>query len=360
MKVTSSASSTSLNQPVIDIKICKSGTANSASPTCITISNILVDTGSYGLRISSSAISNAALLSTPVIAPNSSNQVMECAQFGSGYIWGGIYKVDLQLGSSFALTASNLNIQVGDSTTNGSSNCSQSAGSDLSIRNNLGANGIIGIGALLQDTSSATYYSCTTSGSCATLTPDTSNGLFNPISQLSYGSGTYNNGYVVDFSGTSTTTPSGSTQGVLTYGINTFTNNQPASSAQVIKLNSSLEFTTTYNSSRLTSIVDTGSNALFFNTSAMSACQTDNAFYCGSLTNQTAILSDYRQNSISITFNVSSYDPSKQVQPQLGGSTGSFGLGFDWGLPFFFGKTIYFGIQEQSNSLNQTAPFFMF
>jgi hypothetical protein len=67
------------NAPCVSVTICQPSTNN-----CQTISDILVDTGSYGLRVFSSVL---AVATTPV-TDGAAHPIAECAQFGSGNDWG--------------------------------------------------------------------------------------------------------------------------------------------------------------------------------------------------------------------------------------------------------------------------------
>jgi len=60
---------------------------------CQTISGVLVDTGSSGLRILSSVLS----LSLPHQTSSNSNPVAECVQFQDGYTWGPVELADIKL-----------------------------------------------------------------------------------------------------------------------------------------------------------------------------------------------------------------------------------------------------------------------
>lgn len=67
-----------------------------STSNCTTVDHILVDTGSTGLRILSSALSTSfinALTSVTV----SGNQLEECAQCVSSYLWGTVKKADLYM-----------------------------------------------------------------------------------------------------------------------------------------------------------------------------------------------------------------------------------------------------------------------
>ena len=84
-----------------------------SSSTCQTISDVLVDTGSYGLRLLSSAGGGALTLSlTPQNASNG-NPVGECAGFVSGFTWGPIKMADVSMAGE---TAKNIPVQVIDPT----------------------------------------------------------------------------------------------------------------------------------------------------------------------------------------------------------------------------------------------------
>ena len=72
-----------------DVTICVPGTSN-----CQTISNVLVDSGSEGLRLLSSAVS----LTLPAVTDNSSNGLQECSGFADGsYVWGPVVSADIQM-----------------------------------------------------------------------------------------------------------------------------------------------------------------------------------------------------------------------------------------------------------------------
>ena len=127
------------NQAFVTLEICLPQTTN-----CQSIPHILVDTGSYGLRLLSSA------LSTPLIQTQINNgPLAECTHFISGFTWGGIYTADVKLGNQ---TAAAVPIQVIDGNyAQIPSSCSIGGGASLNTQTTLGANGILGIGSFEQD-----------------------------------------------------------------------------------------------------------------------------------------------------------------------------------------------------------------
>ena len=83
-----------------------------ATSDCQTIDGILVDTGSFGLRILSSAGGGALNLSLPQQKASNGN-VGECALFVSGYTWGSVNTADVMIAGE---EASNVPVQVIDPT----------------------------------------------------------------------------------------------------------------------------------------------------------------------------------------------------------------------------------------------------
>ena len=75
--------------------ICRSGTA-----ACESISGILIDTGSFGLRIFGQV--NHLTLTTET-APNG-NPIAECVPFGSLSTWGRVAYADVKLGGEPAIS----------------------------------------------------------------------------------------------------------------------------------------------------------------------------------------------------------------------------------------------------------------
>src|ERR1039457_998869 len=93
------------NKPTVSVTVCTPGTS-----ICQTINNILLDTGSYGLRIFKQTPLNVSLLQVTV----ASGPLAECISYldGSGD-WGPVQIADVVLGGE---TASNVPIQVVDAT----------------------------------------------------------------------------------------------------------------------------------------------------------------------------------------------------------------------------------------------------
>src|SRR5690606_21145320 len=80
-----------VNLLLTSVTICTPG----SSSQCQTIPDVLVDTGSFGLRIMASALNGDA---TPTIVRNNANvPLFECARFADGLTWGAIERVDVRM-----------------------------------------------------------------------------------------------------------------------------------------------------------------------------------------------------------------------------------------------------------------------
>lgn len=323
------------------VTVCIPGTSN-----CQTIDNVLVDTGSTGLRILSSALTIALPQQT-----SGTSSVVECYPFVSGNTWGPVQTADVELAGE---KASSVPIQViGESSFNPSGICTAPQ-DDL---DSLGANGILGVGLFAQDcgnpscpASADVYYDCTTSGTCTAATETSAQELQNPVSLFT----TDNNGVILELpqvTGDEEATLSGS----LVFGIGTESNNA-LGSATIYTADQYGNFTTTYNGTAYPdSFIDSGSNGYFFLDSALSGiaeCTDEPDFYCPATTaNFSATNQGGNGKSGAISFSVANADTlfgaSDFAYSELGGISGtSAPYYFDWGLPFFFGRNVYTGLQS--------------
>jgi hypothetical protein len=117
-----------------------------------------------------------------------------------------------------------------------------------------------------------------------------------------------------------------------------------------------------------TGIFDSGSSAMFFSDSSLSipSCtQPDLAFlYCPAspLNFSTTNTELSGPPSSLVSFQIA--DPRALLSSgnaaisNMGGPAFSMGL-FDWGLPFFFGRTVYVGLSGQTSVLG-TGPFWAY
>jgi hypothetical protein len=142
------------------VTVCVPHSPPPPTTTCQTIDNVLVDTGSSGLRLLSSVLT----LSLPA-EQIGGGTLGECVQFVDGsYLWGSVQTADVYLGGTEV--AHSVPIHVLDSTFSTlPSDCSGTYEAD--DLHHLGANGILGIAPFQYDCPacassviSATYYKC--------------------------------------------------------------------------------------------------------------------------------------------------------------------------------------------------------
>jgi hypothetical protein len=338
------------NMPFVTVTVCVPGTA-----TCQLVDHVLVDTGSSGLRVLASALDASVML--PSLAAPAGNTLSECAPFVSGYSWGSVRTADVRIGGE---SASGVPVQVvNDASLASPPRSCTSQGNNFGV--GAGAKGILGVGVFAQDcgsgcTISATsgmYYGCD-AASCVASTAPLASQVTNPVA---YFAGD-NNGAVITLPSVPLT-GAATVSGTLTFGIGTRANNQ-LGSATVYTTNSSGAVTTTFNGTRYSSFFDTGSNALFFPDPDLPQCS--GGFYCPT-TPQTlsAIVSSTNGASNTVSFTIEglqSVSGTATAAP-VGGSTSGLVRAFDWGLPFFFGRTVFVALSGASTPAGP-GPFWAF
>jgi hypothetical protein len=359
-----SSTSPDVNTLFTTVTICAPG----STTNCQTIDNIQVDTGSYGLRI----LAPVLTITLPMQTTSGGGTLVECTAFADGYSWGPVATADVQVSGE---SASSVPVQVigSASFTNVPADCSSFGQAEDTVAT-FGANGIIGIGVFAQDCGAScttvvdnqVYYSCA-SGSVQcepTTVPSLASQVTDPIALFP----TDNNGVIIQL-------PSVAADGAVTvsgymiFGVDTETNN--ASGTQtILTLNSAGEFTTVLNSQNLTtSFLDTGSNGLFF-LSSINQCGSNLLnFYCPtSAVSLSATLQGQNGTSVTENFVVGDADALNDnitAAPTLAGTFPETFPGsdasttFDWGLPFYFGRTVYTVIEGDKTKVG-TGPYVAF
>jgi hypothetical protein len=338
------------NKPCVSVTVCNPGTS-----TCQTVNDILLDTGSYGLRIFKSAIPGLTLPQVTI----GSGSLAECIQFADGSaVWGPVQRASVQLGNEPAVQVP---IQVIDASFGTRPTSCTSADPDPATA---GFTGILGVGVLTEDCGSGCvnssrngiYYSCTGLG-CSGTAVSIANQVKNPAAQLPQD----NNGFLLQFP---SVPPGGvsSTTGSLIFGIGTQTNNT-AFSPTVFPTDSRGEFRTVYSGINSQSFLDTGSNAYYIpnlNQSVLPPCSAPNsAWYCPPSTRTllATTVGATGQPSLPVQFTVGNFlaivnSPNNVFSETAGTST----FGFDWGLPFFMGRNVFFGFERKAG-LGSTGPY---
>ena len=347
------------NAAFATVKICPAGSVLN----CTTVDGILIDTGSYGLRVLESAL-NPGTISNLAKEPGTSGGTVlnNCAQFMDGSsLWGWVAKADVGLGNT--LTAQNTPIQVVSDTYAIPSACGSVNDSTPAL---LGSNGILGVGTEQTDcgsscTTNATvyYYECN-GGGCTQDTASLSSQVINPIANFS--SGSYNNGVILaipSVNGTAATLTGSMIFGITTGG----TNNALSGGAQVFTLDSYGLFSTIYKSrSHPYSFIDSGSNGIFFDDHSIR--KDAGGWYAPPCTLDLRA-TNVGTNSVSgsVAFIVGNADTLQNTGdaalPGLAAPAGGSQY-FDWGFPFFFGRVVYTSIRDTAAVGSYTPPFWAY
>ncbi len=361
------STSPDVNTLFTTVTVCVPG----STTNCQTIDNIQVDTGSYGLRI----LAPVLTISLPVQQASNGGSLVECTVFADGFSWGPVALADVQVSGE---TASSVPVQViGDANfPNVPANCSGTGKPEDTVAA-FGANGIIGVGVFAQDCGSncvtnvdnGDYYSCT-SGSVQcepTAVQSLASQVTNPVVLFA----TDNNGVIIQLPSVAAA-GAATVSGYMIFGIDTQTNNKSGTQT-ILTVDSSFgDFTTIFNDQSLTeSFLDTGSNGLFFDDSSITAC-TDSGFddfYCPTSTQSlTAQLQGQMAEGQPTTVSVSesfivgdaeTLNADFTALPMLAGTFPGSTQTFDWGLPFYFGHTVYTAIQGATTAVG-TGPYVAF
>lgn len=358
---------------------------------CQEIDHVLVDTGSVGLRVLASKVSQLNLVPDPA-----TGNILECYPFVIGGLWGPTVFANVSLGLQRTKPLPVQLIQDNNSAgvIQAPSDCVLAADRKLlSSASDLGANGILGIGNTELDCgqlcidgtysqsliSYVPYWSCpanaTSTTQCTSTKVDVQHQVFNPVAALSKDSNS-----VADDNGVVLLLPSvtglGASQvhGELIFGIGTRSNNQIAAGASRVRLGvdfdnnkkSYLNVTTTYNNSIIyNSYLDTGTNGFFFSNKTINNC-TGSTWYCqDNLPTQIAVISDgdtlpFQNLPVNVKFNVANantlFSTTNAAFGDLAGAPpGNLVAGelsFSWGLPFFYGKRVALSVWKKAGALD--------
>ena len=343
------------------VTFCMPGTT-----TCQTIDHLLVDTGSVGLRVLESELQ----LDLPTVTNANGLPVAECTPFVDGTMWGPLKRADVMMGGE---SAANLPIQlIGESAYAMPDNCT---GEPITNFETLDANGILGVGVSLQDCGTPCapngynylYYGCSSAQSCKPSLLSLANQVAHPVAAFPID----NNGTIIQLPSISAGGEP-SVTGLLIFGIGTQPNNG-LGAATVLAIDEKGYVNTTFpvgGTKSYSSYIDSGSNGLFFLDAATSNLQQCTGkylkdFYCPTSTTflNATLWSTNNGASVDIQFsvaNASTLNARAYAISNLAGPMPGFSSFFDWGLPFYYGRNVYTGIEDRSTPDGVVGPYFAF
>jgi hypothetical protein len=333
---------------------------------------VLLDTGSWGLRLVGSVLAAGGVtLSGETDAQGLA--IQECVTFGGGQTWGPVALADVSLAGE---SAAKLPVQIMDDAGTGApppATCG-AGGTLINGISGFNANGVLGVGVFAQDCGAACvnaaaplpiYYGCTAAGVCAAENAALSAQVTNPVVMFAAD----NNGIIVNLPNLLNANGDTTVQGEMIFGIATQTDNAlPASGLTVLGANASGDFTATYNggATALPALIDSGIDSYAFDDPSIAVCASGAfvGYYCPAVAPQAAfgVNTGVGVNNATNTVDFAIADPNTFVANaaafiDLAGGGGS--TTFSWGMPFFYGRKIYIGI-DQRIAATYTGPYYAY
>jgi hypothetical protein len=240
-----------------------------------------------------------------------------------------------------------------------------------------GANGLLGVGVFAQDCGTAcvnngaqlaAYYGCTSAGVCTAENVTLAEQVTNPVAAFAAD----NNGIIINMPNLINANGDTSVQGELTFGIATQADNAlPAAGLTVLGADANGDFTATYNGATtlLPALIDSGTDDYLFD-STITVCPATGSwggFYCPAVAPQNvfAVNTGAGANNATNTVNFAIADPNTFTLPTAGAAAfeglagGPGATNFVWGMPFFYGKKIYIGIEQKAAGAF-TGPYYAY
>ena len=157
-----------------------------------------------------------------------------------------------------------------------------------------------------------------------------------------------------------------SVSGSLVLGVGTQSNNAPSSAATSYGIDpATIQFSTLFNGRTYSSFLDTGSNGYFFALPAPSPLPicSGSTWFCPSAPVNLSAVNTAASGSPSgtVTFRIDNFTTqtgtANNVFAEIGGT---FPVSFDWGLPFFFGRSVYVGFEGKASPTYGNGPFWAY
>ena len=351
-----------VNIPYVKVTICAPG----GSSQCQTIDHVIVDTGSSGLRILASALNNRAALSA--VADGSGSRYAECAQFASGFTWGSVKLAAITLGGE---TATSVPVEViGDPDIGAAPASCQTLGAEQDTVGSLGGNGLLGLGTLRQDCGSAceaavidgTYYLCNGHADCSATAMPLAQQVAQPVPFFPVD----NNGVLIQLPAIAAA-GAANLAGQLVFGIGTRADNAMGDAVAYRTDARGAISATVDGQPYAEAFFDSGSNFLYFDSTQLPRCtmQSYTRFYCPSSSTSMSVTVQGSNGSTG-AFELQVAD----AVMTLNGGAGNNAFDdvaaadntpgrFDFGLPFFFGRSVFFAVEDASTPAG-SGPFIGF
>ncbi len=339
------ATNATVNVPYVTVTLCDT------AGHCKSIDHVVVDTGSFGLRVLQSAVAGLSLPADTVVTGSGTASLGECVGFLSGHMWGSVTHATLQMASE---TTASLPVQVigaSDLPAASATPCNN-PGPDVGSLLGIGGNGLLGIGPFVGD--AGTYYACSAGVCTALASPPSGEQVANPVASIVNTTDT--NGVVLQMPAV----PDAGAPlayGTLSFGVDTQADNSTSGLAAIPLDANGYMVVTAMGTPYPDSFTDSGSNFYFAPLGAsiptdaqqhfipsslltlpITLASAGGAAYSTSLQSQ-MLIDNY--NSMNFAINLAFND--------IGAATGSGGV--DLGMPFFYGKRVAYVINRQPSAL---------